>query len=92
MKNPMVWAKMIYVCDDCGSQFEIFIESTLERHNGEKHKPVPFMIQCPICKGFHCYDRSFLIELPEERPVLTGESYFADEKKYDCGVLRIYGN
>ena len=92
MKKPVVWAKMIYVCGDCGSKFRIFIENTLERPIGDKHKPVPFGIRCPNCKNFHCFDRSGLIELPEERPVKTGELYFADKKKYDCGVVRIYEN
>ena len=83
--TPIVWAKMIYICEDCGNRKEMFLENTLERHNGEKHKPVPFGIRCPYCGGFHCYDRSGLIPLPAERPLEEYESYFKDSKKYDCG-------
>lgn len=83
--TPIVWAKMIYICEDCGNRKEMFLENTLERHNGENHKPVPFGIRCPYCGGFHCYDRSGLIPLPAERPLEEYESYFKDSKKYDCG-------
>lgn len=84
--TPIVWAKMIYICVDCGNWKEMYLENTLERHNGENHKPVPFVIRCPYCGGFHCYDRSGLIPLPAERPLEEYESYFKDSKKYDCGV------
>ena len=47
--TPIVWAKMIYICEDCGNRKEMFLENTLERHNGENHKPVPFGIRCPYC-------------------------------------------
>ena len=82
---PMVWAKMVYKCDDCGYEETMYLENTLERHNGENHKPVPFGIICRSCGGFHCYDRSGLIPLPFERPLEEYESYFKDDKKYDCG-------
>ena len=85
-KAPIVWAKMIYICDDCGARFEMFLENTLERHNGKNHKPVPFGIRCRKCGGFHCFDRSFLIPLPEPRYLEDNEDYFADKKKYDCGT------
>ena len=85
-KAPLVWAKMIYVCEDCGARFTIYLENTLERQNGKDHKPVPFGIRCRKCGGFHCFDRSFLIPLPEERYLEPHEDYFKDDKKYDCGT------
>lgn len=89
MKRPIVWAKMIYICNDCGARFDIYLENTLERHNGDKHKPVPFVIRCRKCNKFHCFDRTGLIPLLEEREIRLGEMYFSDEPKYDCGVIRI---
>lgn len=83
---PLVWAKMIYRCEDCGALYEMYLEHTLERHNGKDHKPVPFMIQCRACGGFHCFDRSLLIELPEMRYLEPDECYFKDDNKHDCGV------
>lgn len=90
MKRPIVWAKMIYICDDCGARFDMYLENTLERHNGDKHKPVPFGIRCRKCGGFHCFDRSGLILLPEERKVNFGEWFFGDKRKHDCGIVCRY--
>ena len=85
--NPMVWAVMTYRCKDCGAERLMYLENTLERHNGENHKPVPFGIRCPKCGGFHCYDDLLLFrELPKERPLRSHESYFKDDPKFDCGV------
>lgn len=82
-----VWAVMIYRCADCGFEIPMYLESTLERHNGENHKPVPFAMKCPECGGFHCYDDvSRFRPLPEERPLREGESYFKDTYKHDCGI------
>lgn len=83
---PMVWAFMMYNCEDCGQWTKMYLESSLERHNGKNHKPVPFGIICPNCGGFHCYDRSGLIKLYEERALRNGEHYFKDDPKQDCGI------
>lgn len=64
----------------------LYLENTLERHNGDRHKPVPFAIRCPKCGGFNCCDMSFLRKLPEERPLKSGENYFKDYKSSDCGI------
>lgn len=86
-ENPLVWALMVYKCSDCDYTVTMYLENTLERNNGDKHKPVPFAIRCPKCGGFHCYDNiSMFRELPEERPLEPDESYFKDDPKYDCGV------
>ena len=85
-KERMVWAYMMYRCKDCDWHGIIFLENTLERHNGDKHKPVPFGVICPKCKGHHCYDVSFLRELPEERQLKPNKNYFKDDKGHDCGV------
>ena len=84
-KTIMVWAYMMYRCKDCGWMGYLYLENTLERHNGDQHKPVPFAIRCPKCGGFHCYDVSFLKELPKERPLKPEENYFKDNKSYNCG-------
>ena len=88
---PIVWAYMGYLCDDCHYYVDMYLENTLERHNGENHKPVPFMIRCPQCGGFHCYDRTGLIKLPEERPLKMNENYFKDDPNCDCGRPVIRG-
>ena len=85
-REVMVWAYMIYQCEDCGWMTPIYLENTLERHNGNKHKPVPFAIRCRKCVGFHCYDRSLVKKLPEERPLKPKENYFRDDKNSDCGI------
>lgn len=85
--DPIVWAVMFYRCADCGYELPMYLENTLERHNGENHKPVPFAIECPECGGFHMYDDIARYQkLPEERPLRKGESYFKDDPKYDCGM------
>jgi hypothetical protein len=80
-----VWSYMIYGCKDCGYKTRMFLEKGLEEH-GENHKPVPFMIQCPKCHNFHCYDISGLIKLPAPRPLKSRENYFKNDDKHDCGV------
>ena len=84
-KSTYVWAYMIYGCEDCGYKTIMFLQKGLEEH-GENHKPVPFMIRCPICKNFHCKDISFLRRLPETRPLKATENYFKNDKKHDCGI------
>ena len=84
--TPIVWAKMIYVCEDCKARYDMYLENTLERHNGKNHKPVPFGIRCKYCGGFHCFDRSGLIKLHEERFLADGENYFKDDPHHDCGM------
>ena len=89
--TPFVWAVMVYRCADCGYELPMYLENTLERHNGDNHKPVPFAIQCPECGGFRMYDDiSKYQKLTEERPLKKGESYFHDSYKFDCGIP-IYG-
>lgn len=84
--EKLVWAYMIYGCEDCGYKTRMFLEETLERDNGEAHKPVPFMIRCPRCKNFHCYDITGLVKLPEPTRRKPLWNYFKDDKKTDCGV------
>ena len=90
-EKVLVWAVMIYRCADCGFEIPMYLENTLERHNGNDHKPVPFGMVCPECGGYHCYDdvSKFRI-LTVERPLREGESYFKDSHKYDCGIPIIW--
>lgn len=83
---PVVWAYMRYVCENCGRDWKMYLENTLERHgkNGTPHKPVPFGIRCPYCGGFHAFDRSGLMEIPL-RFLRPGEDYFKDTPGCDCG-------
>ena len=84
---PIVWAVMIYKCADCGFEIPMYLEDTLERHNGENHKPVPYGMQCPECGGYHCYDDiPRFRKLPGVRPLQNGESYFKDDPRHDCGI------
>ena len=83
----LVWAVMIYKCADCGYEIPMYLEHTLERHNGDAHKPVPFGMVCPECGGFHCYDDiPRFRELPGVRQLREGESYFKDDPNHDCGI------
>lgn len=90
--GPIVWAYMGYICRDCKFPVDMYIENTLERHNGESHKPVPFAIRCPQCGGFHCYGSTGLIPLRAERPAEMYENYFKDYPDQDCGIAVIRGD
>lgn len=68
----------------------MFLEKGIEEF-GDKHKPSPYIIQCP-CGGI-AKDISGICKMPE--PSLNhdgyallpdGESYFANKKNSDCGV------
>ena len=81
----MVHGYMKYYCQDCGYSVVMYLENGLEQA-GKNRKPVPFGIRCPHCGGFHCYDASGLIPLPNERPLNANEHYFKNTSKYDCGI------
>ena len=78
---------MIYGCNSCGQGFKMYLETGLEVvGDGEKHKPVPFAIQCPFCGAFNCHDvafRRFNLEHsmnPKQLP------FFANYQGQDCGT------
>ena len=79
---------MVYGCKDCGERFVMYLERGLEEEGCKDRKPVPFAIICPFCHGFHAYDVSGLLPLPEGKyaELPKGESYFANRPKRDCGV------
>ena len=79
------WAYMIYKCEDCGWETKMYLENTLERHD-EGHKPVPFMIRCPKCHGFHCQDISGTNVIFKDIPIGCLDNYFKDDPNYDCGI------
>lgn len=82
----LVHGAMKYGCEKCGLTWWMFLEKGLEEH-GENHKPVPFVIQCPVCGGF-ARDISGTCKFPdgEYRELPKGEAYFANVEGHDCGV------
>ena len=79
---------MVYGCNDCGARFVMYLERGLEEEGCKDRKPVPFGTICPFCHGFHAYDISGLLHLPEGKyaELPEGESYFANKPERDCGV------
>lgn len=80
-----VHGAMKYQCQNCGISWWMFLEKGLEEP-GEDHKPVPFIIHCPVCGGL-ARDISGICKLPdgyEEMP--DGASYFKNYSSSGCGV------
>lgn len=79
---------MVYRCRDCGESFVMYLERGIGEADCKDRKPVPFGIICPFCHGFHAYDVSGLLPLPEGKyaELPDGESYFANRPGRDCGV------
>ncbi len=89
-RKIMVHGAMVYGCQDCGSQWVMYLERGLEEAC-EDRKPVPFGIICPFCKGFHAYDISGYLPLPNTKyaELPEGESCFENRPDRDCGTPRI---
>lgn len=89
-RKIIIHGAMIYGCQDCGTRWVMYLEKGLEEKNCPDRKPVPFGIQCPFCGGFHGYDISGYIPLPDtdyaELP--DGESCFVNLPDRDCGTPR----
>lgn len=82
----LVHGAMKYGCEKCGLTWWMFLEKGLEEF-GENHKPVPFVIGCPLCGGF-ARDISGIVKFPEGgyKELPAGEAYFANVEGHDCGV------
>lgn len=82
----LVHGAMKYGCEKCGLTWWMFLEKGLEEF-GENHKPVPFVIACPLCGGF-ARDISGIVKFPEGgyKELPAGEAYFANVDGKDCGV------
>ena len=82
----LVHGAMKYGCENCGLTWWMFLEKGLEEF-GENHKPVPFIIRCPVCGGF-ARDISGTCKFPDGgyRELPQGEAYFANVEGQDCGV------
>ena len=82
----LVHGAMKYGCEKCGLTWWMFLEKGLEEF-GEDHKPVPFVITCPLCGGF-AHDISGIVKFPEGgyKELPAGEAYFANVDGHDCGV------
>ncbi len=77
---------MIYGCDECGQGFNMFLEVGLEEVNdGEKRKPVPYVIRCPFCGGLTCHDVAFQRFQLKQPKSPKGLPFFANVKGDDCG-------
>lgn len=87
-RNIIIHGAMVYGCRDCGERFVMYLERGLEEKDCKDRKPVPFSIICPFCHGFHAYDISGLLHLPEGKysKLPEDESYFANRPDRDCGV------
>ena len=86
-RKIMVHAAMVYGCKDCGSRWLMYLEKGLEEAGDPDRKPVPFAITCPYCKGFHAYDISGCLKIPEEGYVELPKdaSCFENLPDRDCG-------
>ena len=82
----LVHGAMKYGCEKCGLTWWMFLEKGLEEF-GENHKPVPFVIGCPLCGGF-ARDISGIVKFPEGgyKELPAGEAYFANVEGKNCGV------
>lgn len=86
-RKIMVHAAMVYGCKDCGSRWLMYLEKGLEEAGDPDRKPVPFGIMCPYCKGFHAYDISGCLKIPDEGYVELPKdaSCFENLPDRDCG-------
>ena len=89
-RKIIIHGAMVYGCRDCGSQFVMYLEKGLEERDCKERKPVPFMISCPFCQGFHAQDISGVIPLPGRKyaELPEGESCFENDSDRDYGVPR----
>ena len=89
-RKIVVHGAMVYGCKDCGSRWVMFLERGLEE-DVEGRKPVPFGITCPFCGGFHGFDISGYLKLPDGQKYADlpeGEAYFENVPDCDCGRPR----
>lgn len=88
-RNEIIFTRraMKYECEDCGKSWEMWLQTGLEEHD-ENHKPVPFMIPCKYCGGYHArhidWDKD--IQLVEPIEITSDLDYFANKPNHDCGV------
>ena len=77
---------MKYRCEKCGRTGWMLLEVGLEQP-GLGHKPVPFTIQCPHCRGW-ARDVSGLVRNPfgEIRPIPEDACYFENRAGIEHGV------
>lgn len=92
-REILIHGAMVYGCRDCGSRWIMYLEKGLEEPGCEDRKPVPFGISCPFCGGFHGFDISGYLRIPESeyQPLPKNASYFANLPDRDCGVPKISG-
>ena len=87
-RKIIVHGCMIYRCSDCGTKFVMYLEKGLEEQGCKDWKPVPFMINCPFCSGYHAHDITMsVLPLPGRKycQLPDGECYFENVPDRDCG-------
>lgn len=86
-RRILVHGAMVYGCQDCGARWLMYLEKGLEEEGDPDRKPVPFGIICPYCKGFHAFDISGYLKIPEDgyQELPKDASYFENLPDRDCG-------
>ena len=86
-RKILVHGAMVYGCQDCNARWLMYLEKGLEEEGAPDRKPVPFGITCPYCKGFHAYDISGYLKIPEDGYVELPKdaSCFENVPDRDCG-------
>lgn len=77
---------MHYECEGCSDQRLMYLEEGLEEP-GNQHKPVPFVIKCPLCGSYmkHVnWDQDIYFREPRE--ILGRMDRFENRKHESCGV------
>lgn len=86
-RKILVHGAMVYGCQDCNARWLMYLEKGLEEEGDPDRKPVPFGITCPYCKGFHAFDISGYLKIPEDGYVELPKdaSCFENVPDRDCG-------
>lgn len=80
---------MKYKCEQCNKEWNMWLEKGIEDRKEYKntgiHKPSPFVISCPFCKGY-AKDISGYIPITDYRPLVPHMHRFENHSDSDCGV------
>ncbi len=90
-ESILVHGYFVYSCDICGTVVNMYLQKGLEDkvefNKTGKHKPVPFVIRCPMCKNLSMRHILWGVGNSDEyEPLPDGESFFLNDDQYDCGV------
>ena len=83
---PETIMAMRYRCEKCGKEWDMWLQTGLEEHDGN-HKPVPYGIRCKCGCGYAFHVEWHKdIHLLEPIPITKSMNYFANRPDHDCGV------